>query len=300
MNKFVMGFSSLFLLWNIAPAPAEEPRTLRTRFDVVTFCCPCSVADHLCQPQFDRLNWGMNPGHFLAMGSDSQRMAITNQNNELAAYYNNFNEGWSFTAATNKAGLIERYVRDRFTRTGAKPKWIVLNEISAGQWPTNQAYRQWAIEVVRILHRRYGLLPILCAPFATPKANGESWKAIAENAFIGIECYLSGEKIKQNEFSVAWCEQRYVEARSAYEQRGVPLVRLFLVEHFGQTPTGVNWGRGGVSAEDWSRALRVRSEAAHKVGFAGFVSYAWAKNRMKVSDAELLQFEDTYRAQTLP
>jgi hypothetical protein len=38
----------------------------------------------------------------------------------------------------------------------------------------------------------------------------------------------------------------------------------------------------------------------HKVGFAGFMSYCWAKNRMKVSDEELIHSENTYRAQTLP
>jgi len=300
MNELLKGLGSLLLLLSLDLPAAEQPRALKTRFDVVTLCCPCSVEDHLCQPQFDHLNWEMNPGHFLAMGGDAHRTAITNRNNELAAYYNFFNEGCSLMTGTNKAGLIEKYVQEKFTRTGAKPRWIVLNEISAGQWPTNQAYRKWTIEVVRVLRRQYGLQPILCAPFATPKANSESWQAVAADAFIGIECYLSGEEIKRHGFSVAWCEQRYAEARKAYLQRGVPAGRLFLVEHFGQTPAGVQWGRAGVSAEDWNGAIRVRSEAADQVGFAGFVSYAWAKNRMKVSDAELLQFEDTYRAQTLP
>jgi hypothetical protein len=36
------------------------------------------------------------------------------------------------------------------------------------------------------------------------------------------------------------------------------------------------------------------------VGFPGFISYAWSKNRMKVSDKELIHFENTYKAQALP
>ena len=63
------------------------------RFDVVTFCSPCSPEDYFCQPQFDHLNWKSTPGRFLAIGGDAYRTTITNQNNELAAYYNNFTEG---------------------------------------------------------------------------------------------------------------------------------------------------------------------------------------------------------------
>ena len=300
MQLFSRSLIGVFYLLSFQLIGGEPPRECVRRFDVVTFCCPCSPQDHLCQPQFDHLNWPASPGHYLAMGSDTYREAITNHNNELAAYYNNFNQGRAQMTAASKASLIAAYIQEKFTTKGNKPAWIVLNEISGSQWPTNATYRQWAIEVVHLLHSRYGLQPILCAPFATPRGNDESWQGVATYAFIGIECYLSGEKIKQHQFSVEWCRKQYADAQQTYGKRGVPAERLFLIEHFGQTPAGVNWGRSGVSAEDWRKAIQVRSEAARHVGFAGFVSYAWAKNRMKVSDAELLQFEDTYRAQTLP
>lgn len=300
MKHFSRSLTGILCFLGFQLVASDLPAQCIRRFDVATFCCPCSIQNHLCEPQFDHLNWAASPGHYLAMGGDAHRLAVTNQNNQLAAYYNNFSRGWAHMTATNKAALIDKYVEDRFTAPGLKPNWILLNEISGRQWPTNETYRKWAIDVVRVLHSQYGFQPILCAPFAMPRRNDVSWRGVAANAFIGIECYLSGEKIKQHEFSIEWCRQRYADARRTYEKRGVPADRLFLVEHFGQTPAGVNWGRGGVSADDWDRAIRVRSEAAHQVGFTGFVSYAWAKNRMKVSDAELLRFEDVYRAQILP
>jgi len=37
----------------------------------------------------------------------------------------------------------------------------------------------------------------------------------------------------------------------------------------------------------------------NRAGFAGFLSYCWSKNRMKVPDEELIHFEKTYQAQAL-
>ena len=92
----------------------------------------------------------------------------------------------------------------------------------------------------------------------------------------------------------------YRDAKTAFEKRGVPANKLFLVEHFAQTTPEKGWGRQGVSRAEWEKALLCRSQAAHRAAFAGFVSYAWGRNLMKVSDEEVMHFEDLYSQQKLP
>ena len=272
------------------------------RFDVVTFNCGGPVEDHFCESQFDVINWPARDGHYLAMGSDEHRAPIAARGNGLAIYYDVLNDGSEKITAAQKAASIEAYAQSRFTKTGARPNWLILNEISAGKWPMDAAYRKWVTDVVSVLRNQYKFSVVLCAPFQRPAAHAEDWQAIATNACIGIECYLSGKAIKEHGFSTNWCEVQYRAAKDKYMHLGVPVDHLFLVESFANTEDAADrpWGRQGVSLEDWDRAIAVRSAASHKVGFPGFISYAWSKNRMKVSDEELVHCESTYRAQILP
>src|ERR687887_20802 len=86
---FSFGFSLLLtaLVGTLYPAHAQDPE-LRARFDVATFCCPCTLSDHLCAPQFNGLNWPGLPGHYLAMGTDWRRTEVEANGNGLAFYYN--------------------------------------------------------------------------------------------------------------------------------------------------------------------------------------------------------------------
>jgi hypothetical protein len=272
------------------------------RFDVVTFCCNCPIENHLCEPQFDALNWTNSIGHYLAMGSDEHRAEVTATGNELAVYYDVFNEGADKLTATEKAASIEGYAQKLFTKTGPRPRWLILNEISAGKWPADAAYRKWAADVASLLHNKYKFSVVLCAPFSHPGAHADDWQAVAANATIGIECYLSGKAIRDHGFSTNWCEAQYRIAKQKYMHLGVPADRLFLVEDFSNTEDAPDktWGRQGVPAEDWARAIAVRSVALHKVGFTGFISYGWSGDRMKVPDEELVHFEEVYRSQVLP
>jgi hypothetical protein len=276
--------------------------TLVNRFDVVTFCCDCPVEDRLCQPQFDALNWTNAAGHYLAMGTDEHRAQVTAAGNGLAIYYDVFNEGADKMTAGEKAAWIESYARGRFTESGPRPQWLILNEISAGKWPGDAAYRQWVVGVVSDLKNKYDFSVALCAPFAHPGAHAADWQAVATNAYIGIECYLSGKAIRDHGFSTNWCEAQYKLAKEKYLHLGVPANRLLLVEDFANTEDvpDKTWGRQGVSGEDWARAIAVRSAALHKVGFVGFISYAWSKNAMRASDEDLIRFENAYKAQVLP
>jgi hypothetical protein len=75
---------------------------------------------------------------------------------------------------------------------------------------------------------------------------------------------------------------------------------LWLGEDFAQTVSGTPYGRGGVSHANWDAALLARGQGARNVGFAGFITYAWGKNAMQVSEAEMIHFEDTFISIPLP
>src|ERR1700722_8241374 len=297
-NKSTTGiFVALFALSAVC-----APAALENRFDIETFCCECTVENHFCQPQFEALNWRATNGHYLVRGSDSHRQQIIAQGNALAIYYDVFNQDYEKLTAAEKADAIEKYSQKHFTKTGPRPQWIVLNEIVAEKWSTNAAYRKWVVDVLSTLKDKYKYSAIVCAPFTRPAAHPEDWQAVAAKAYIAIECYLSGKAIKARNFSGQWCAEQYQISKDKYFSLGVPADRLFVIEHFANTEDAPDrrWGRQGVSREEWNKAIAVRSAALHKVGFAGFMSYCWSKNRMKVSDEELIHFEKTYRAQMLP
>jgi hypothetical protein len=295
------GFAAFFsivvaalLIPNHASALADR------RFDVVTFCCPCYPDDHLCQSQFDHLNWVSTNGHFLAMGSDAHRPEVNANGNFLSAYINDLNTGYGSVTGATRADQIRNQIVANYTSNGVTPSWVVLNEISAGLWPDTSAYRAWVIAVCNRLKNTYGHTVIVCSPFPNPGQNNADWTSLSNYAYIGVERYLSGQEVNANGNSVTWCQNLYQSSKDSYIARGVPSSKIYLVEHFGQTVSNTGWGRSGCSYGGWDNAINVRSTAAHNVGFAGFLSYAWAKNAMLTSDVDLLHFEDTYRAKTLP
>jgi hypothetical protein len=234
------------------------------------------------------------------MGSDTHRPEIKANGNFLAAYYNTLNDSWTTMTGAQKADQIENYIVANFTSNGVKPTWVILNEISAGTWPGNQTYRTWVGDVCQRLKNTYSHSVIVCSPFGNPGANNADWQRVSSYAFIAVEKYLSGQEINANGNSVSWCQTQYQGSKDSYIARGVPASQIYLVEHFGQTIANTGWGRSGCSYAGWDNAINARSTAARNVDFAGFVSFAWAKNAMQVSDADLIHFEQTYTAKTLP
>ncbi len=279
----------------IEPAGSPSDR----RFDVITFSCPGAPDKHVCQGQFDALNWVSGNGHYLAMGSSAHKSEVDGSANNLAVYYNSLNDNWTTVTGAGRADEIWSWCQQQFT-DGGIPQWIVVNEISASQWQNSQTYRTWVADVVERLHNTYGFAIILCAPFATPGENDSDWQAVSAYANIGAECYLSGQEINSSGNSISWCQSQYQSTMDHYAARGVPASKVFLVEHFGQTVSGANWGRAGVSYADWDSAIHARCVAAHNVGFAGFVSYGWGSDDMLASDADMIHFEQTYSQETLP
>jgi hypothetical protein len=271
------------------------------RIDVVTFCCNCSNGSQMCQSQFDHLNFPSLNGHYLAMGTDAHRADLQSNGNVLAIYYNNFNADWDTNVtAVQEAAAIDTYSVSQFTTTGPKPNWIILNEISAGNWPGNQTYRTWVSSVVGLLHTNYGYTVVLFAPFTNPANNPADWQAVAANAYIAIENYLSGQEIMAQGFSVSWCQSVYQSSIPSYNSVGVPTSDLILGEHFGQTLSGSGYGRSGVSSNDWTSAINARSQAIRNCNYPGFIGYAWDKDNMDVSTNEMISYEDIYASNLLP
>ena len=276
---------------------AQEPEPT-LRFDVATFCCPCTITNHFCETQFEALNWVSANGHYLAMGTDWRRTEVEGNGNRLAFYYNTLNNGWTQMNGSEKADQIWNLANANFP--DGVPQYFFLNEISAGLWPANAEYRAWVHDVVHALKHTYGVDTIVASPFQNPGRNDSDWQAVSEDAYIAVEAYLSGLEIKNAKFSLEWCETEYRNSKQSYFNRGVPESKLMLIEHFGQTTDGTGWGRAGVPFEDWDYAIIIRSMAARNVGFVGFLSYAWGKNAMEVSDEELIHSEETYREMPLP
>ena len=295
LTPYRLGLLLLLFATLIGPAGA----TPDLRFDVMTLCCVCT--DQMaCPGHLEHLNFPTTNGHYIAMGTDDQRLELATNGNVLAIYYNTFNNGWTTNDGATTAAAIEQYSQSRFTATGPRPDWIVLNEVSASLWPTNQAYRTWVHEVVHALRNTYGYSVILYAPFDTPGAYASDWQAVAADAYIGVENYLSGEEVAAQNFSVSWCQSQYQDSTNSYNLLGVPTSRLILGEHFSHNLSGSGYGRSGVSSNDWDKAIIARCKAARNVQFAGFIGYAWGGNLMNVSSNEMLHFEDTYATNPLP
>ena len=267
------------------------------KFDILTFCCNCG---DICTNQFDRLNFPHTNGHYIAMGTDTHRYALATNGNALAVYYNTLNDGWTTNSGAVQASNINYYAVSRFTATGPRPNWVVLNEISSGLWPSDSAYRAWVHDVVHALKTNYGFNVVVYSPFPNPGANAADWQAVASDAYVGIENYLSGSEVTGQSFSASYCQSQYQSSINSYTGLGVPRAKLMLGEHFSQTLAGTSYGRAGVSSNDWDKVILARNQGAQNVGFSGFLSYAWGGNAMGITEDEQLEHEDTYRSNNLP
>lgn len=276
------------------------------RFDVATLQCgggTCTGNEDkcLCQPDFEAL--AALPGHFLAVSSDFNKATTWGSGNVQAVYVDDLNTDWKLGGQQRANTLIAK-MKNKFPC--GVPKWFLMNEISHSMWPDMPAYRQFVIDFAKTMKSVHKKTVVIAAPFQTVSANAPSWTELQKHAFIGVEAYLSGKEIKDNGFSVAWCQSQYAASAASYAKQGVPKARQILFEHFGNTGTvldngiPVKWGRQAVSAADWHKAIKVRSTAARNVGFAGFVSYDWGANGIHAPQSDRLAFMKTYRSQVLP
>jgi hypothetical protein len=284
------------------PDHGPPPGPAVRKFDVVTLSCAmdqleCPSEDDqcFCQPHFDALD--VAPPHFLATSTDNNKAAVWAAGNFQAAYVDDLNTDWEDGGQARADAMIASI--DAGFECGA-PEWYIVNEISASQWPDNATYRQFVIDFAIAMDVDYGKSVVIAAPFSGPANHPADWAALADHAYVGAEVYLSGADVNASGNSVAWCLEQYQGAVDAYGALGVPLSRLFLFEHFGQTTPDKNWGRSGVSVAGWHNAIEARAAAADMIDFAGFVSYAWSWNLMHETDENRLAFMETYVALPLP
>lgn len=301
-------------------APVDpELLTLVKRFDVATLdcgggqtSCPADDPSCFCKKHFDVLNSYSN--HYLGVapraGDAWQPIDVAHEgDNRIAYYVNDFNKPWregqEFRTGTQWADDLMESIEDG---CGCNPRWLVINEISAGRWVDSEDYRNWVLAVVRRLGKTHRRKIVLAAPFPEPGKNGWWWSRIEDWAYIGIEGYLSGRDLAANGYSEAWAKARYQAMKNAYAARGVRAERMMLIEHFGNTGandhdsdgTLVNRGRTGLSKTNWKKAITARTKAARAVGFAGFLSYAWGKNAMGASDADRTEVMQHYASLAWP
>ena len=272
-------------------------------FDYTSFDNPGnpSANPHFGQAQFDVLNYPSINGNYMMTSTDNHRPEMVANNNNLAEFYNWIEQ--RYEAHTTKDGNlsadeIDAYVVSNSTHNGAKPNWIILNEMSTSLWP-NATYRQWVIDVATRLHDTYGYNVVTYTTFANPSSYQSDWQALAAKSYIGIENYLSGEEVWNHGTDYAsrltWAQAQYDWSQTAYGNMGINSSRLFLGEEFANTASGVGWGRAGLSAADWDTVIQIRQDAIYNADYAGYLAYAWGSNPIGITEAEQIQHEYYYR-----
>jgi hypothetical protein len=271
------------------------------RFDICTMYNNASGSDpHFTTTNLSHLNFSTTNGHFISMPTDSQRPTINANGNFMAGYYNTLNSLYGVYNGSQAADQIQNYFVANFTSNGVVPQWLILNEISAGSWPSDPNYRAWLRTCIGRLKVTYNHAIILCAPFTSPAGSASDWQALSQNCYIGIEGYLTGAAVNGSGNSSAWCATQYSSFKTSYLNLGIASSQLFLVEHYANTVSGTAWGRSGVSSAGWDNAIRARITGMKSVGFAGYVGFAWEHNGMGISETEQDQHEDAYAGQSLP
>jgi hypothetical protein len=281
-------------------------------FDYTSFDNPNTpgVTPHFGQAQFDVLNYPSINGNYMMTSTDNHRPEMTANNNALAEFYNNFLADYNTQIrgtgldAVAEADAINAYTVKNSTKNGARPNWLLLNELSASVWPdTTQKgidYRAWCVGVVTRLHDTYGYDVVTFAPFATVgTGRAADWQLLTAKSYVGVENYLSGAEVMAGGTDyasrVAWAQAQYQASVTTYGAAGVPKSKLILTEEFANTTSGTGWGRAGLSASDWDTVIQIRQDAIYKIGFPGFAAYAWGSNGMLITEAEQIQHEYWYR-----
>src|SRR4029079_1413488 len=286
-------------------------------FDYTSFDNPNSPgADpHFGQAQFNVLNYPSINGNYMMTSTDNHRPEMIANNNNLAEFYNNFPRIGSDSAPSDynkqkaaggldpvaEADEINSHTVSNSTHNGARPTYLILNELSAGLTYTDANYRQWVLDTVTRLHDTYGYHVRTYYPFANPASGIDGfWQALASKSNIAVEKYLSGTGIMNHGTDyasrLAWAQAQYAWSITAFGNRGVPASKLFVSEDFANTVTGTVYGRSGLSDSDWETVIQIRQDAIYNADYAGFLAYAWGSNPMGISEAEQLDFEYYYRS----
>ena len=194
-------------------------------------------------------------------------------------YYDLFNTGYPEWQgkAWEYADHIMTHVNNNFN--GNYPSYIILNELTSA-WANNSTYRAWAIQVCYRLKTQHAMKVVMLSQFPNPANHPADRQQLAGNCtYLGIECYLSGQEIKDSGYSTSWSQSQYQASKKSYLALGIASSKLMLVEHIGHTDSSVGWGRAGLTnLSNWRLAIQRRSAGSNSVGFAAFMSFGWGLN----------------------
>ena len=264
-------------------------------------CCPTTVPGDptnkcFCDAEFAHLNAGAS--HFLAVGTEQHRGDLWAAGNFQAVYVDTLNDMYPASTGDAKADAVITAATASFA--SGVPKWFIVNEISKSLWPSDAVYRQYVRSFAARMAQTYSKSVVVASPFPAPAANAVDWTALAGNAYVAVEVQLTGKEVNGNANSVSYCKAQFQASATAYAGVGVSLARLMLVDSYADSAAATGFGRQGVSMAGWTNAIAARAQGAHEVGFAGYVSYAWANNEMADTPATRTGFEDSYLANPLP
>ena len=244
----------------------------------------------LREAEWSALNYASH--HFIAMPTDSHRSKIEGAGNDLAAYVDKLNDGFTSGGAANGIAAAESVWTDMQASYGGKvPTWIILNEISSA-WTSSQPYRDYVVAFAARLTSAHQRKVIVASQFPTVSMQHASdWAKLGNAAWIGVEVQVTGADVT-NSGSAAL--DAFGAAMTAYTNTGVSKSKVMLVDNYSNTPGGWAFGRDGVSADQWRAAIKKRVAAAGKVGFAGYVSYAWEGNNAQSTSDVRQSFTSAY------
>jgi hypothetical protein len=292
---------AIFLSASLALAGAD------LRFDVATE--DANFGDTL----WGYLNFETTNGHYLCQSSDGMRDDINDAGNSISFYYNDLETDWEsgdFNGDQEADNIVDYWYSGSTTDV---PQYVVLNELNQANWENNPSknfngnvvtYRNWLIGCVTRLNSLYteSVVLFIADGERNPTGNASAWVSLSNHCYFAIEGYLSGSLVKSHGFSVSWCQSQYQSYINSFHALGVPDSKLFLAEHYGQTTaaSGDNFGRTGLSHDDWITAIQARCTAIHNISPKGYISYGWQNNDMNSPDSSRIDFENAYAAKTLP
>jgi len=284
------------------------------RFDSIAYICPaglpysCPTVGNsrltcMCHADFDQLN--TKGGHFMAMTFPLWLDSITNNGNTWAYWQDNINDGFPGGSGSDAAQAIyataekyANYFNEKFPGTNV-PQYFLLNEISFSRWSQNRpGYAQFVIDMVTELSQQ-GVTPIIFAPFLNPTTKfRQQWSQLAQVAIIAVEGYIDSRKVAKVSSSkrLAYMKKQYAQSVSSWVKAGVPKNRLAYFEHYGNTLSGVGYGRQGVSKTMWYNIIQNRNTALKSLGTWGIGSYGWMGNKMKINAAQRDYFYQAYNS----
>jgi hypothetical protein len=266
---------------------AHSANAADRRLDVATYNNSGDDTDWFGDSQVPYLSFTSPNGHDIEQGNNAHISKLTSAGNSLGMYYDPFHTLYSPTETpAAAASTVESWCNSNFG-SGNTNRWLVLNEVDASTWngSSGNAYRTWLVNTVSLLNSAGYKNIVLYSPrYLASKTYASTWQSIANNAYIGIESYLDGQTVKNDNFSLskvqAYYQGYYDSWTSASSGAGLAPSRVFAGEHFSVNlydPTHY-WGANGISGTDWQAAIEIRDIAIHNIPFGGFIGYAWDKN----------------------